>query len=577
MKKKLLFLLIFIIYITNFTFAATSIWHDLYVNIFAILDVITSIWYIFPILAWKLLSNDFVYWTFMHLDVILWKIWNFSRTIANFAIWFIFIYSIFKYLVYQTDKSWWILKSTLPKLAVWAILVNMSWFIIWVLVDLSIILVAAFGSLPAMFTQTKNYPQNYTVPKELTLEHVQKKTSDLEAYNWPTLKVQENMDISSKDLISYETTISWPLYFIWSTLININKVREDFRETAINNDTKKLTLSWWAAIKLMAQVLILVLFIVPIIVLIIVNIVRLFWIWVYIWFSPFIFLDSLFWWKVLWSSNKALAIKNVIWLIFQPAIVVLAFSVWFIFLSVMFSLFIQNKDTDDSKKLEHILNIKTDKWVVVIWNNFQLADVNSSFSKYLWWFAGYTIITLLSLIFVWSLIKLSFKASEVTSWIAESTMWFTEDLMKTAPIFPKHQSIWSLEKAWEHISGIPNTMKSKQAWKLEKIFDTVLDIDKTKIQKYETYLKDWNMTEENLSDIYSDLKKYSWKENLIETNKNARKLLDDLVNKIITYNWSDKDVQKFITNLSKITDEKKKLTTVLNNWSKVKDILLPGN
>jgi hypothetical protein len=46
------------------------------------LNILNLIWLPLAILAGKLFTNDFVYGTFMHMDVVLWKIWNFSKNVS---------------------------------------------------------------------------------------------------------------------------------------------------------------------------------------------------------------------------------------------------------------------------------------------------------------------------------------------------------------------------------------------------------------------------------------------------------------------------------------------------------------
>ena len=130
-KKILTFssILIFFLFL-NISYASnqgqgTSVFWNLLVSIF---DLISSIWYVLPIIAWKLLTNDLLYWVSIHLDTLLWNIWNFSRSMANFLIWFLFIYFIFKFITSEKDVS--LIKTNLPKIAFWAIIINASWFII---------------------------------------------------------------------------------------------------------------------------------------------------------------------------------------------------------------------------------------------------------------------------------------------------------------------------------------------------------------------------------------------------------------------------------------------------------------
>lgn len=124
-------------------------------NLRSVINMISQIVYIFirPLLviAWTALDNTLVYGKFLNLDAALWDIWNIMKNIANFALWFVFIFAVVKNLF---KTSFWdgnplqdavkVVKSTLIS---W-VLVQMSWFILGTLIDLSTILIYAIWGLP---------------------------------------------------------------------------------------------------------------------------------------------------------------------------------------------------------------------------------------------------------------------------------------------------------------------------------------------------------------------------------------------------------------------------------------------
>lgn len=63
-------------------------------------------------LAGKLMSNEFIYGTFMHLDSALFKMWNYMKNIANFILGFLFLFGIVKTFF---SKDAFELKKTLPR------------------------------------------------------------------------------------------------------------------------------------------------------------------------------------------------------------------------------------------------------------------------------------------------------------------------------------------------------------------------------------------------------------------------------------------------------------------------------
>ena len=111
---------------------------------------LTNLWKFFSwiwIVLWNfagvLMTNAMVYWEFMHLDSFLWKIWQMSRTIANYALWFLFIYYIFKYIFFKDDKP---PIGKVKDILVASVLVQISRFMVMVLVDLSTIGLATVSS-----------------------------------------------------------------------------------------------------------------------------------------------------------------------------------------------------------------------------------------------------------------------------------------------------------------------------------------------------------------------------------------------------------------------------------------------
>ena len=94
--------------------------------------------FIYPMLivAWKLVDNSFVYWEIFKFDAVLWKLWNIVKNLANFTLWFFFLYKILKYLVSGKGE---VKKTLLSALAAW-VWIQASWFIMAALVDISTIL-----------------------------------------------------------------------------------------------------------------------------------------------------------------------------------------------------------------------------------------------------------------------------------------------------------------------------------------------------------------------------------------------------------------------------------------------------
>ena len=100
-------------------------------------------------LAWLAMDNTMIYGSFMGLDVSLWKIWQLVRTFANYTLWFLFLFWI---LYWNFSWRTWIKNVGLPdllkKILVASVLIQASWFIMMVLIDLSTVLTYSVWWLP---------------------------------------------------------------------------------------------------------------------------------------------------------------------------------------------------------------------------------------------------------------------------------------------------------------------------------------------------------------------------------------------------------------------------------------------
>ena len=116
----------------------------------------------------KAMSNDLVYGSVIWLDKYLWQIWNIMKNFANFVIWFLLIFSILAYIVwFKQDK--FSPKKIIPRLFLAGLLVNISWFLMMVLVDISTILTVTFGYLPI---NVVNKTQDENVQKILSIWYI---------------------------------------------------------------------------------------------------------------------------------------------------------------------------------------------------------------------------------------------------------------------------------------------------------------------------------------------------------------------------------------------------------------------
>jgi len=122
-----------------------------------LIKTISHVVYIFiwPCLAvaGAALDNSLIYGSFLHLDAALWNIWNIMKNLANFALGFVFIFTIVKNLFVwsfggSSNDPIQGAKKVIEKTLISWVLVQMSWFIVAALIDLSTILIYAIWWIP---------------------------------------------------------------------------------------------------------------------------------------------------------------------------------------------------------------------------------------------------------------------------------------------------------------------------------------------------------------------------------------------------------------------------------------------
>ena len=477
MKKKFIKIIIWIIVIlsiTSFSFATEiSTWWNEPSFISQIADLLNIIWLPFAIIAWKLFTNDLVYWSAFKIDAMLWHVWQFSRTIANYILWFTFIVWILLFFVWKLKD----IIQLLWKIALASILVNASWFILWAILDVSTILLMAVWALPMhlIWTSATAPVEKIKYCSQIEIDPQGISTASNWVKNLTICKEWSEKQMEAEKFFKMMNNLTWPLIFIGSSILNVDK--------NWNIDPNQVNWNTWikksSKIRNMLHIMIIILFVVPIILLVIIWIIRVFWLWIYISFSPLLVLDYVFWWKYVSSKNKNLKLSNVIWLIFQPVLVVLAMWIAVIFLATVQTAFIWWND-DEAKKALWICNEKSlcinKKPVVTMeWS------LTKNFMEEVGWAFGYIILTILSFVLMWGLIKMAFHSTEITAWIADRTFKFAEESMKTVPIIPTPwwwAGIWAMEKLissrlmkkWFDVKATEQA--NKLIWGIDKIFGT---------------------------------------------------------------------------------------------------------
>ena len=454
------------------------------------------------VISWKFMDNSVIYGSFIWMDSLLWHVWNVMRTFANYIIWFILIFSIF------TLFLWWKLEQfnpikIIPQLAIAAVLVNASWFLIWAMIDISNVMTYAVGTLPLQMAN-KKIVDNQTIPKFwIKLQDDSKNAFKVWIMNWDKLlpfceyKPTTDWSLIAKSNCAFEHTWVYYSYKSWDninikwTIINSDNKFKDIQKklwwmtwilwtmyaSLINIWSTVSYPSWsWVAMiwDIIFKLFFLLAIIIPLLTLAVVLIVRAVFLWMFIVISPIIFLFTPIksFEKVLWEKGK---LTNLVSLIFLPVVVVFSLSLSFVFLSYL-------KFDKGSIKNTFWVDLNW-TWVVIpldwedgnhkITISYKWNDSASLFAN-MWDTFSWLIENIFAIAFMWIVVFSAFKTSKLTSWIASSINKFSVSMAKATPIVPfaGWQSISSLWQWISQVKQMPKRLQSKQYnQKLQPLID----------------------------------------------------------------------------------------------------------
>lgn len=384
-------------------------------------------WIFFAIVAGKLMTNDFVYGSILHLDVNLRQIWQVMRSFSNFALGFIFVAYILKSFFSGSGE----LKQQLPMIIVSAILVQASRFIMAILIDLSTISISAISSLPLQVLDQQRNEQQYSFQMYKRTYIDQSFSVDMEN----TAKDKSNlMTRELEDILPKADSVSGPLIFLGASVLHTLDYNFLTQE--------KLDIGATAVIILL-KAFVLLMFFVPIVALVVINMMRIFRIWMRIIMSPFIVIDHFLLGKKLASRSKIFDVGSMLALVFQPVAVVWLMSVGLILVVGMASIITGDNDFDDTKeKFQQQLNYKTisDNTAQVGDPDIGVAYVRGSLfesgSQYVGGFLGQMILFVFVIMLLWAILKAANSFSDITKSAVESVYSFAEGMMQSTPIVP---------------------------------------------------------------------------------------------------------------------------------------------
>jgi len=463
------------------------------------------------IIWWKFLSNSFVYWSAFGIDNILWKLWQLVRTFMNYAIWFIFIFSIFVYFFKWDSKYSW--KKLLPKIVIASVIVNISWFLIAVLLDLSTIFTVAAGNIWWIFTNLISKTdhnikkQVLQVPIVMDMDKWFKNFIWIKNPEWTGLiyqciyktwwKIWNPPCLSNKygkfvilwKNWTIDKKLNDKIKKIWITTKDIDystvwMLFSLFRyiNTAFLTDNTN-SLSQVAVLSIVKIILLLVL-IIPFIVLSIIFVIRVVILRVVIPMSPIILWSFILW---IWDSQIKWKLKDIISIIFQPAYVVFMLSIWFVFIQSVYTMIPSPKKQNDNSILNKLQITQTkNKNAINIWD---LAYIYVKSSKDSWQTSNefdpknvlayftWIIANLLSATVMWMLVFIALKSNSFTKKISSIVDTYAQKVITTTPII-WWQSIDSTRQIISWLHQIPDWQRQHQMQEQDKIKDLFKKNDK---------------------------------------------------------------------------------------------------
>ena len=353
-----------VIFFSDWSFAADDP-NNKFWTIARTLNIITSclswLWILFANVAWKFLTNNWVYGQQLWIDILLRQYRNIAKNLANYCLWFYLLYVIFKGLIWQFKGKEDILKN-LKSVLLWVLIawvgVQASWFLTSVVIDLSTITLSAVGAFPSQVVSKSESVHD-------GIKHSMKQFTDWDSGAvkgkvidlFPTGGAAKSfIEVTDKplsnplsfdklvdNLMPNKDDVSGPLYYMWISILRayeLNSVASESEQSA-KKTILNLIIKWWTSIVYAIEMMVLC----------VIALMRILYLWMFIVLSPFAILLTCIekaWDKELmgkWfvsSLMKQINLKTFLAKVFQPAIIILWISLCVIFVTLISG--VVNKD-----------------------------------------------------------------------------------------------------------------------------------------------------------------------------------------------------------------------------------------
>lgn len=456
--------------------AKASDWTDVVKWVNWLLLFVTSWLWLMTGLVMKFLEPGWTTWSVFGLNDILKNIWVMISNIVYFIFAFLLIAIAFMNIIWKWDNNYQ-LKTALPKLIMWIIMVPFTWFIVQFIISISTLLTASVIQLPYdvfKWSETqKSIINDIKIPVNCTVDLSASSGSGVTCSN------EEKDKKPLSELLNSKDTIGWVIWFYSFWLINIWSLTSVLTEQISNKDT------WWIStvFDLWLKIIIDVVFVIAYLILLRAIALALFTRWIYLWFyamfSPIFWLIYFFWKSMpSWMKKlEILTIPKLIWLAFVPVYVAAALSFWFIFLVSAWhwlSWFTQDKYNTPASWTT------TASWFTAGGIHFSIKWANNGkrpewSNAALWVLAKWWdlvwqfIIQLFGIAVLWMVVMAALSSSSITESVVKPIADFGWSIWKTvmklpqyAPIFPGWQSAASMSTVWSNISSSFESAQNKK-------------------------------------------------------------------------------------------------------------------
>lgn len=474
--------------ISGFAFAQDSgeivnqTYQDLHNILIMLIKTMSWIWIVIANVAGKLMSNAFVSGSILGLDKYLFQARNIVRIISNLLL-AVILFKIWYDVLKDGTTKW--LGTKIVKAVVAGIVINLSWFLLGAIVDLSTVMTVWVSSIwnnliktsPALkWTIQRQY---ICIPKTYTVNY---KSNDNSIINIPSCLL--DADTVNPDALEYYNVYQWneiinkispqqddmsgPLYYFGMSIFRFF----DYTDINSTNINSLQSVTIWFVIKFFLMLM----FITPLVALMVVNFKRMIMIWIRFALSPFIVIKNIIWrdswfgfidkiWEWVWgiSDNKRsfFDIWSIIWAIFTPVTVVASLYIS-IFIIWAFAWQLMPAVTNTSTfNAELDSKISVDGNTITIWEGWSFSlDADFTNTKdYAGWAIWYLIMTLFVTMLLWAVLKVWLSTSDLVSSTWQNIMKKWKETFTQTVTVPTSEWPISLKQLDSHILTTDNISK----------------------------------------------------------------------------------------------------------------------